>query len=108
MEWSILGGRGKEWTFDYAVDFFGPPDHLHGKAIVDGVAYEWKGRMNDRQFRANFGGDRYSGSFDLKRDETPRAATRGPNRQEYATDMRQLIRCDARPTGSIPVPLPPR
>jgi hypothetical protein len=64
--------------FDYAVDFSGPPDHLHGQAIVDGVAYEWKGRMNDRQFRANFGGDRYSGSFDLKREETPRAATRGP------------------------------
>ena len=30
--------------FDYAVDFFGPPDHLHGTAIIDGASYEWKGR----------------------------------------------------------------
>ena len=62
--------------FDYEVDFFGPPEHLHGKAIVDGATYEWKGRMNAKQFRANFGGDRYSGSFDLKRDDTPGAVTR--------------------------------
>ncbi len=63
--------------FDYAVDFSGPPDHLHGQATIDGATYEWKGRINARQFRANFGGDRYSGSFDLKRDESPNTATSG-------------------------------
>ncbi len=57
--------------FDYAVDFFGPSDHLDGQATIDGVAYEWKGRMNDRQFRANFGGDRYSALLTSKGTKRP-------------------------------------
>jgi hypothetical protein len=74
--------QGRFWgtwqgvDFDYNVDFSGPPDHLRGTAIIDGVPYEWKGRISAKQFRANFGGDRYSGSFDLQRDETPAAVMR--------------------------------
>lgn len=52
--------------FDYTVPFTGPPDHLQGKATIDGAAYVWKARIDKDRFRANFGGDRYTGSFDLK------------------------------------------
>jgi hypothetical protein len=52
--------------FDYTVPFTGPLDELQGKATIDGVAYEWKARIDGERFRANFGGDLYRGSFDLK------------------------------------------
>ncbi len=53
--------------FDYTVDFAGPPNDLRGTATIDGAAYTWRARMDKDRFRANFGGDRYSGSFDLKK-----------------------------------------
>jgi hypothetical protein len=54
-------------NFDYKVDFQGPPDDLRGTATIDGVMYRWRGRIDSQRFRANFGGDRYRGSFDLRR-----------------------------------------
>lgn len=53
--------------FDYTVTFSGPAKALRGIATVDGAAYEWNGWINRERFRANFSGDRYSGSFDLQR-----------------------------------------
>jgi hypothetical protein len=56
-------------AFDYTVAFAGPPDALHGSAQVDGADYTWKGRITKGEagsFVGNFGGNRYSGSFDLK------------------------------------------
>ena len=55
--------------FDYKVDFTGPAGNLKGTATVDGADYRWRGRMSREQFKANFSGVNYSGSFDLKRVE---------------------------------------
>jgi hypothetical protein len=60
--------------FDYKVDFQGPPDDLRGTASVDGVTYEWRGRIDPKSFRANFGGDLYNGSFELRRTKPPIAS----------------------------------
>jgi hypothetical protein len=56
---------------DYTVIFTGPANALHGTANIDGAEYEWKGWITRQEFKANFGGDRYSGSFDLKRVQSP-------------------------------------
>ncbi len=53
--------------FSYTVGFNGPPEKLHGTAVIDGAGYEWNGWMLDGRFRASFGGTRYVGGFDLKR-----------------------------------------
>jgi len=53
--------------FDYTVRFHGPARQLAGIALIDGASYDWKGWINADEFKANFGGDRYQGSFDLKR-----------------------------------------
>lgn len=53
--------------FDHTVDFNGPADDLRGTAVIDGAAYEWRGSIDRLRMRANFGGDRYAGSFDLSR-----------------------------------------
>ncbi len=55
--------------FDYTETFEGPANALQGKATIDGAAYEWKGALNQKQFKANFSGDRYIGSFDLARKQ---------------------------------------
>jgi hypothetical protein len=60
--------------FDHTVDFSGPPSDLRGTATIDGAAYQWRARIDQERFRGNFGGDRYTGSFDLKRREIPTAA----------------------------------
>jgi hypothetical protein len=60
--------------FDYKVDFVGPPNRLHGTAVIDDATYEWKGWLTDKNFKANFGGDRYQGSFDLTRKKIPSRA----------------------------------
>jgi hypothetical protein len=55
--------------FDYTVKFSGPPNHLHGTAMIDGADYSWTGEMDgDSQgwFKATFTGNRYTGNFDLK------------------------------------------
>src|SRR6187397_1399979 len=63
--------------FDYTVPFSGPPDKLQGKATIDGADYIWSGSFNHEEgrFKGNFGGNRYSGYFDLARKQ-PTVATR--------------------------------
>ena len=56
-------------AFDYTVAFAGPPDALRGTAQIDGADYTWTGRIIKEEsgsFVGNFGGNRYSGYFDLK------------------------------------------
>lgn len=57
-------------AFRYTVNFSGPPERLQGTAVIDGANYQWTGVMSkqpDGSFRGRFGGDRYVGSFNLKR-----------------------------------------
>ena len=59
--------------FDYTVKFSGPPNQLHGAAVIDGADYSWTGELGrDSQgwFKGAFGGNRYTGHCDLK--ERPR------------------------------------
>jgi hypothetical protein len=56
-------------AFSYTVKFSGPPDKLHGTAVIDGADYEWTGSMNQQApgwFKGSFGGNRYFGRFQLK------------------------------------------
>jgi len=56
--------------FSYTVSFSGPPEKLQGRAVIDGADYEWTGAMSQGSsgwFKGSFGGNRYVGSFDLKR-----------------------------------------
>jgi len=55
--------------FDYTVKFIGPPDRLRGTAKIDGANYTWTGEMGTGSndfFKGKFGGDRYTGYFELK------------------------------------------
>ena len=55
--------------FDYTVKFSGSPSELKGTATIDGADYTWTGAMGKDKsawFRGNFGGNRYTGYFDLK------------------------------------------
>lgn len=58
--------------FDYTVAFTGNPDKLTGKATIDGADYTWTGDMSTEdggRFKGTFGGNRYTGYFDLKRKQ---------------------------------------
>jgi hypothetical protein len=57
--------------FDYLVNFVGTANELEGTARIDGATYNWRGWITPQQFKANFSGDRYAGSFDLQRTKTP-------------------------------------
>jgi hypothetical protein len=64
--------------FDYAVSFTGKPDQLTGKATIDGADYMWKGDMSTEdggRFKGTFGGNRYTGYFDLKRKQPSMTAS---------------------------------
>jgi len=60
--------------FDYTVKFSGPPSRLHGTATIDGADYSWTGNIGSGEtvrdsqgsFKGTFGGNRYTGYFDLK------------------------------------------
>jgi hypothetical protein len=57
-------------AFSYTVVFTGSPEKLRGRAEIDGANYEWAGEMSTApggSFRGKFWGDRYDGSFVLKR-----------------------------------------
>jgi hypothetical protein len=71
-------GQWQGVPFDYTVPFSGPPDKLQGKATIDGADYIWSGSYNpdDGHFKGQFGGNRYSGYFDLVKK--PIAVTAGP------------------------------
>jgi hypothetical protein len=60
-------------SFDYTVEFTGPPKDLRGTATIDGASYDWRAWITKDRFKANFSGDRYEGSFDLRRRTTPLA-----------------------------------
>jgi hypothetical protein len=53
--------------FSYDVVFSGKPDKLVGKATVDGVSYDWKGKLTKQNFTGEFESHRYDGTFSLKR-----------------------------------------
>jgi hypothetical protein len=75
QEWQgRFHGTWQGVDFDYIVRFHGPAEALTGIALIDGASYEWKGWINVDEFKGNFGGDRYLGSFDLKRQRAPTAA----------------------------------
>lgn len=63
--------KGRFWgvwhgvSFDYNVDFEGSPDRLTGKAVIDGLPYDWSGSIQGGVFDAKFHGG-YEGSFLLK------------------------------------------
>jgi len=63
-------GVWQDVPFSYKVDFSGPPAKLRGTAVIDGARYEWTGEFSQGVFRGSFGGDRYFGSFVLKRKES--------------------------------------
>src|SRR4051812_47415558 len=55
--------------FSYKVEFTGPPEKLHGRAVIDGADYEWSGEMSQESpgwLKGKFWGNRYLGSFSLK------------------------------------------
>jgi hypothetical protein len=54
-------------AFSYTVQFSGPPERVRGRAVIDGADYEWTGEMGTDWFKGKFGGNRYEGSFSLKR-----------------------------------------
>jgi len=66
--------------FDYTVSFSGPPEKVQGKATIDGADYLWSGSFNpdEERFKGNFGGNRYSGYFDLVKKQ-PGIATAPTN-----------------------------
>ena len=55
-------------AFSYDVDWIGPVEHMTGKAVVDGVNYEWNGSIIGDRFKGDFESPRYDGSFDLIAD----------------------------------------
>lgn len=67
--------------FDYTVRFEGPPTQLHGTATIDDADYVWSGSIAPdsskgvREFKATFGGNRYSGHFELK-EQDPKTLSR--------------------------------
>ena len=63
-------------SFDHTVAFTGPPEALRGTATIDGAHYDWTGEITSstpRRFKGSFGGDRYTGFFDLS--EQPSGAS---------------------------------
>jgi len=60
-------GQWQGTPFDYTVAFAGPADKLQGKATIDGADYLWSGSFggDEQHFKGQFGGNRYSGYFDL-------------------------------------------
>lgn len=53
--------------FDYTVAFSGPANNLNGVALIDGASYNWTGTINKDEFKVDFTGSRYNGSFNMKR-----------------------------------------
>ena len=54
--------------FSYEVTFSGPPENLHGRAVIDGADYEWTGEMG-KEFTGRFTGSRYAGNFRLRQKD---------------------------------------
>jgi hypothetical protein len=59
-----------EWqglSYSYEVEFSGPPQKLSGTAVIDDANYVWTGSIAQEGFVGSFTGDRYVGTFTLKR-----------------------------------------
>lgn len=54
-------------NFNYTIDWTGEASNLTGTARIDGANYKWTGQINANQFKGTYTGNRYSGSFDLKK-----------------------------------------
>jgi len=74
--------------FDYKVQFQGPPDDLRGTTVIDGANYNWRGRVDAQALRANFAGDLYEGSFELKRVKLPVANAKNKTGSTYRKVLR--------------------
>jgi hypothetical protein len=61
-----FSGAWNGQQFAYKVNFSGSPDKLRGHAVIDGADYEWAGEMG-KEFKGKFWGNRYAGSFALKK-----------------------------------------
>jgi hypothetical protein len=59
-------GEWRGTPFTYTVRFSGPPEKLHGTAVIDGADYDWTASIRDGRFKATFDGNRYVGGFDMK------------------------------------------
>jgi len=53
--------------FSYNVDWTGTPNDLRGTAVIDGANYQWTGSITANEFKGTFIGNRYKGSFDLRK-----------------------------------------
>jgi hypothetical protein len=53
--------------YSYDVDWTGPSNELKGSAVIDGANYQWTGIITETAFKGTFTGNRYNGSFDLKK-----------------------------------------
>jgi len=75
-------GQWQGTPFDYTVAFAGPAEKLQGKATIDGADYLWSGSFDpdEAHFKGQFGGNRYSGYFDLTKKATAATAS-GPTIQ---------------------------
>ena len=62
--------------FDHVVRFTGPPSAVRGRATIDGANYVWTGELSSTSFNGRFGGDRYTGHFELTRKPAKMAAER--------------------------------
>jgi hypothetical protein len=70
-----FSGKWQGADFDYKTDFRGPSSDLRGTATIDGVPYQWRGRIDSQGFQANFSGG-YRGSFDLREVQPPLRSAR--------------------------------
>jgi hypothetical protein len=64
-----FSGQWQGVRFAYTVPFSGPPERLHGTAVIDNADYEWTGTMTTGSpgwFQGSFTGNRYVGSFTLR------------------------------------------
>ncbi len=67
-------------SYSYDVKFTGPPNKLKGVATIDGAHYDWTGTIDTEKLVGKFGGDRYVGSFNMKRKIAKPKLERLPNR----------------------------
>ena len=69
-------GKFQGTPFDYAGRFSGTTSDLRGSVTVDGAHYQCRGSLNHDEFKANFTGSGYTGSFDLKRTDTSQVSSK--------------------------------
>jgi len=74
----VVTGGNEQWKgtfsgvwqgrpFSYNVDWSGPPSAMKGKAVIDRAKYDWNGSIIDGLFKGTYTGNRYNGSFELRK-----------------------------------------